>query len=165
MAILKLYELVISFVILHGTSIVHSCPNDHVIRILYNYMKSALKIYISHVPVLLSLTSWMKKTCVTYLGDLEIIKIITKTIIFFLLFQVDSSERLAGLCGMTPGNGRPAECFCAIITRDPNASPNEDPPLSPSEQTLTDFYECTLEEFPRPVVRLAPVSWTSKNRG
>jgi len=74
------------------------------------------------------------------------------------VIQVDSSERLAEFCGISPTKGKPAECFCAIITRDPNNDPDEDPPLSPSEQTLTDFYECTLEEYPRPVVHLPPLA-------
>lgn len=77
------------------------------------------------------------------------------------MLQVDSCERLAELCGIIAESGKPAECFCAIVTSDPSILPNTDPPLSPSEQTLTDFYECTLTEFPRPVVRLTQVTWTS----
>lgn len=78
------------------------------------------------------------------------------------VIQVDSSERLAEFCGIPQAKGRPTECSCAIITRDPNNSlnPDEDPPLSPSEQTLTDFYECTLEEYPRPVVHLPSLAAT-----
>ncbi|KAF2880354.1 hypothetical protein ILUMI_25817 [Ignelater luminosus] len=78
------------------------------------------------------------------------------------VIQVDSSERLAEFCGIPQMKGRSAECFCAIITRDPNnvLDPDEDPPLSPSEQTLADFYECTLEEYPRPIVHLPPLTAT-----
>ncbi|KAK4885436.1 hypothetical protein RN001_001707 [Aquatica leii] len=79
------------------------------------------------------------------------------------VIQVDSGERLAELCGISESKGRGAECFCAIITRDSNTNdltPDEDPPLSPSEQKLADFYECTLEEYPRPVVHLPPLAAT-----
>lgn len=75
------------------------------------------------------------------------------------VIQVDSCERLAEFCGISDGKGRTAECFCAIITRDSTNTldPDEDPPLSPSEQTLADFYECTLEEYPRPIIQLPPI--------
>lgn len=78
------------------------------------------------------------------------------------VIQVDSSERLADLCGLSERKGRSSECFCAIITTDANneLNPNEDPPLSPSEQKLADFYECTLEEYPRPVIHLPPLEAT-----
>jgi hypothetical protein len=61
---------------------------------------------------------------------------------------VDSSEKLGEYCGL----GSRIECPCAIITKDEERK--RDPLLSPTEQELTDFYECTLEEFPRPIVEL-----------
>ncbi|XP_044264546.1 uncharacterized protein LOC123011253 [Tribolium madens] len=64
------------------------------------------------------------------------------------VIQVDSSEKLAQYCGL----GSRMECPCAVITKDMEG--RQDPPLSPSEQELTDFYECTIEEFPRPVLEL-----------
>nr|CAH7721250.1 unnamed protein product [Callosobruchus chinensis] len=67
------------------------------------------------------------------------------------VIQVDSSEKLAEYCGF------PAKsCNCAIILRDDNepVTPDEDPPMSPTERILADFYECTLQEFPRPVIQL-----------
>ncbi|EFA06001.1 uncharacterized protein Gadd45 [Tribolium castaneum] len=64
------------------------------------------------------------------------------------VIQVDSSEKLAQYCGL----GSRVGCPCAVITKDMEAQ--QDPPLSPSEQELTDFYECTIEEFPRPVLEL-----------
>lgn len=47
-------------------------------------------------------------------------------------------------------------CECAIITRDLNIPLNmdEDPPLTANEQILSDFYECTIEEYPRPIIQL-----------
>jgi ribosomal protein L7Ae-like RNA K-turn-binding protein len=64
------------------------------------------------------------------------------------VIQVDSSEKLGEYCGL----GSRIECPCAIITKDEERK--RDPLLSPTEQELTDFYECTLEEFPRPIVEL-----------
>lgn len=72
-----------------------------------------------------------------------------------LFFQVDSSKRLAELCGISSEKGS-ANCMCAIVTRgqDGPLVTDEDPPLSAAERQLTEFYECTLEEFPRPVIQL-----------
>lgn len=73
------------------------------------------------------------------------------------LFQVNNSKRLGELCGI-PRDKKisPLECRCAIVTSggDNDVLTAEDPPLTPEEQQLTDFYECTLEEFPRPVIQL-----------
>ncbi|XP_063904966.1 uncharacterized protein LOC135124035 [Zophobas morio] len=66
------------------------------------------------------------------------------------VIQVDSSEKLAEYCGL----GSKVDCPCAIIVKDVNVEGKPEPPLSPSEQELADFYECTLEEFPRPIVEL-----------
>ena len=63
---------------------------------------------------------------------------------------MDSSEKLAEYCGL----GSKGDCPCAIIVKDVNVEGKPEPPLSPSEQELADFYECTLEEFPRPIVEL-----------
>lgn len=68
--------------------------------------------------------------------------------------QVDSSEKLAEFCGITSSTKSSEHCLCAIVTIDPETSHTRDPPLSPTEQKLADFYECTLEEFPRPVIQL-----------
>ncbi|KAJ8925666.1 hypothetical protein NQ315_009511 [Exocentrus adspersus] len=69
------------------------------------------------------------------------------------VIQVNNSEKLAGYCGVSQKAG----CNCAVITRcsppTPD-SPEVEIPLSPSEQILSDFYECTLEEFPQPVIEL-----------
>lgn len=72
------------------------------------------------------------------------------------VITVDSSKRLGELCGLNAKSKEGDTCACAIITRDPNIpwDENGDPPLSPGEKTLHDFYECTMEEFPRPVVEL-----------
>ncbi|KAJ8955897.1 hypothetical protein NQ318_005445, partial [Aromia moschata] len=69
------------------------------------------------------------------------------------VIQVDSSEKLARYCELASNKGG---CNCAIITRDFSlpSTPDEEIPLSPTEQVLADFYECTLEEFPRPVIEL-----------
>lgn len=78
--------------------------------------------------------------------------------IFFFLLQVNNSKRLAELCGLTSDQkSTPCHCLCAIVTRGGQSKAtmvDEDPPLSPQEQKLRDFYECTLEEFPRPVIQL-----------
>ncbi|XP_018564458.1 growth arrest and DNA damage-inducible protein GADD45 alpha [Anoplophora glabripennis] len=69
------------------------------------------------------------------------------------VIQVNSSEKLADYCGVSSKTG----CNCAIIVKDPAASPttpDDEIPLSPTEKILADFYECTLEEFPRPVIEL-----------
>lgn len=74
-----------------------------------------------------------------------------------LIFQVDSSEKLASYCGTSTKVKDTAHCNCAIVTRDvtlPITDDVYDIPMSQSEQFLTDFYECTLEEFPRPVIQL-----------
>ncbi|CAG9760267.1 unnamed protein product [Ceutorhynchus assimilis] len=69
------------------------------------------------------------------------------------VIQVDSSEKLASFCGKAKDN---CHCNCAIITRDITLPiPKDDSmPMTDNEQFLTDFYECTLEEFPRPVIEL-----------
>ncbi|XP_022915755.1 growth arrest and DNA damage-inducible protein GADD45 alpha [Onthophagus taurus] len=66
------------------------------------------------------------------------------------VIRVDSSKRLGELCEEN------SACSCAIVTRDPNIpwDENSDPPVSPEEKTLQDFYEYTLEQFPRPVIEL-----------
>lgn len=67
------------------------------------------------------------------------------------LLQVDSSEKLADYCESKCSN-----CNCAIVLRDTSlpSTPEEEMPMSPTEQILADFYECTLEEFPQPVIEL-----------
>lgn len=72
------------------------------------------------------------------------------------VLQVDSSEKLANYCGASSKIKDTSHCNCAIVTRD-NTLPMTDEdilPMSENEQFLTDFYECTLEEFPRPVIEL-----------
>lgn len=83
------------------------------------------------------------------------------------VITVDSGKRLAELCGISSNTKDGATCACAVITRDQNIpwDENGDPPLSPGEKTLSDFYECTIEEFPRPVIALpvwTSASWTSQ---
>lgn len=74
------------------------------------------------------------------------------------VIKVDSSEKLAELCGTTSDGGGGVGCQCAIITRDLTIPWNEDdnysPPMNDVEQSLADFYEATLEEYPSPVVKL-----------
>ncbi|XP_066157419.1 growth arrest and DNA damage-inducible protein GADD45 alpha [Euwallacea fornicatus] len=72
------------------------------------------------------------------------------------VIQVDSSERLANYCGMTTKIKDTSHCNCAIITRDISLPITDDDliPMSVTEQYLADFYECTLEEFPRPIIQL-----------
>lgn len=73
------------------------------------------------------------------------------------MFQVNSSKRLAELCGIPRDKKTSSfECRCVIVTSgvEKEVLTAEDPPLTPEEQQLTDFYECTLEEFPRPVIQL-----------
>ncbi|KAJ8965428.1 hypothetical protein NQ317_004046 [Molorchus minor] len=69
------------------------------------------------------------------------------------VIQVDSSDKLSRFCGLADSK---KGCNCAIIKRDISLppTPEDDIPLSPTEQVLADFYECTLEEFPRPVIEL-----------
>lgn len=77
--------------------------------------------------------------------------------IIFIFHQVDSSEKLASYCGTSTKVKDTAHCNCAIIIRDVTLPITDDVygiPMSDSEQFLTDFYECTLEEFPRPVIQL-----------
>ncbi|XP_023024962.1 growth arrest and DNA damage-inducible 45 [Leptinotarsa decemlineata] len=71
------------------------------------------------------------------------------------VIQVDSSEKLDSYCGEQT-KGSISGCNCVLITKDPSmpVTPEEDIPMSPTEQILADFYECTLEEFPRPVIEL-----------
>ncbi|XP_030745688.1 uncharacterized protein LOC115874615 [Sitophilus oryzae] len=72
------------------------------------------------------------------------------------LLQVDSSEKLASFCGGSQKTKQNSYCNCAVITRDNSlAIPENDiMPMTDNEHLLADFYECTLEEFPRPVVEL-----------
>ncbi|XP_050297336.1 uncharacterized protein LOC126736821 [Anthonomus grandis grandis] len=71
------------------------------------------------------------------------------------VIQVDSSDKLAKFCGLSTKKDNNS-CNCAIITRDVTLpiSGEDVIPLTENEQFLTDFYECTLEEFPRPVIEL-----------
>lgn len=94
----------------------------------------------------------------------KIINIYQKQLVlicFSVLFQVNNSNRLAELCGIPRDKKISSlECRCAIVISglEKEVLAAEDPPLTPDEQQLTDFYECTLEEFPRPVIQL-PI-WT-----
>ncbi|XP_017786139.1 PREDICTED: growth arrest and DNA damage-inducible protein GADD45 beta [Nicrophorus vespilloides] len=71
---------------------------------------------------------------------------------FIPVIKVDSSEKLAEMCGISGQKG----CPCVLITRDLTIpwDTNYDPPLTNDEQILADFYECTLEEYPTPVVQM-----------
>lgn len=73
---------------------------------------------------------------------------------FIPVIHVDNGDKLAEFCGVQ--KSRPNEYMCVIVSRDMSMtiSDDEDLPLSPNEQKLTEFYECTLEENPRPVVIL-----------
>lgn len=75
-----------------------------------------------------------------------------------LFFQVNSGKRLAELCGIPRDKKKTtaADCRCVVVTSgcEGDVLPAEDPPLTDDERQLTDFYECTLEEFPRPVIQL-----------
>lgn len=78
----------------------------------------------------------------------------------FLLFQVDNSEKLAEFCGFSSRKTL-SECSCALVTRtehSPWSTPTDEHLMSQAEQTLTDFYECTMYEFPRPTIKLPPLS-------
>lgn len=71
--------------------------------------------------------------------------------------QVDDGQKLAELCGIeTSRKDLSPDCECALITRDVSMPLNldEDIPMTANEQILTDFYECTIEEFPRPIIQL-----------
>ncbi|KAL1501676.1 hypothetical protein ABEB36_006963 [Hypothenemus hampei] len=73
------------------------------------------------------------------------------------VIQVDSSEKLAYYCGTsTKIKDTTSHCNCAIITRDVSLPVTEIDviPMSDHEQFLTDFYECSLEMYPRPVIQL-----------
>lgn len=72
------------------------------------------------------------------------------------VIQVDSSEKLANYCGSSSKIKDTSHCNCAIVTRDNTLPLTEDDmlPMSDNEQYLADFYECTLEEFPRPIIEL-----------
>ncbi|KAG5896428.1 hypothetical protein JTB14_022507 [Gonioctena quinquepunctata] len=71
------------------------------------------------------------------------------------VIQVDSGEKLNDFCGVSQKESF-SGCNCVLITKDPSmpVTPEEEFPMSPTEQILADFYECTLEEFPRPVIQL-----------
>lgn len=72
------------------------------------------------------------------------------------MLQVDSSKKLAYYCGVSTKDQK--ECNCAIIIRKTDmASPlSEDkmPQMTKSEQSLSDFYELTLDTFPKPIIEL-----------
>ncbi|XP_060524086.1 growth arrest and DNA damage-inducible protein GADD45 alpha [Cylas formicarius] len=72
------------------------------------------------------------------------------------VLEVDSSQKLATYCGVAKKSIDSGQCNCAIIVRDERIqlSENDSIPMSPTEQTLADFYECTIEESPRPVIEL-----------
>lgn len=77
------------------------------------------------------------------------------------VIQVNSSEKLAKFCGLKDKSNK-GDFICAIVlTKDDNDSNDSNmdycsnsSELTANEQILTDFYECSLEEFPRPVVEL-----------
>ncbi|XP_048518198.1 uncharacterized protein LOC109534077 isoform X2 [Dendroctonus ponderosae] len=72
------------------------------------------------------------------------------------VIQVDSSEKLANYCGVATSAKDASHCNCAIITRDITLPITDDYvlPMTDNEQFLTAFYECTLEECPRPIIKL-----------
>lgn len=75
-----------------------------------------------------------------------------------LLLQVDSGQKLVELCGTAQTNIK-TNFPCVIITKyrdssDTSSDDSSSSTLSPIEQTLTDFYECTIQEFPRPIIEL-----------
>lgn len=72
------------------------------------------------------------------------------------VLQVDCGEKLAAFCGLGNKDKQDAYCNCAIIIRDDTLPLLEDEviPMSKNEHLLADFYECTLEEFPRPIIEL-----------
>lgn len=81
---------------------------------------------------------------------------------FFISLQVDNSETLAEFCGLSCRKGQLNELSCALVTRSehsPWAHSNDEHLMSQAEQTLTDFYECTMYAFPRPTIKLPPLSW------
>lgn len=82
----------------------------------------------------------------------------------FFLLQVDNKEKFSEYCHIT--NFKQSDCMCAIIIKDFNIVLNNndmDIGLSSNEQFLMDFYECSLEEFPRPVVQLPRwIKWNEK---
>ncbi|CAG9859916.1 unnamed protein product [Phyllotreta striolata] len=69
------------------------------------------------------------------------------------VIQVDSSEKLAEYCDIRNSD---IGCTCAVVIKDSSlpSTPEDEFPMSPTEQILADFYEFTLEEFPRPVIEL-----------
>ncbi|KAL3288543.1 hypothetical protein HHI36_002982 [Cryptolaemus montrouzieri] len=76
------------------------------------------------------------------------------------VIQVDSGQKLAELCGFSERKHQ-SKCLCAIVTKCPEMadivsddSTSSMSSLSPTEQILTTFYECTIEEFPRPIIVL-----------
>ncbi|XP_018329347.1 growth arrest and DNA damage-inducible protein GADD45 alpha [Agrilus planipennis] len=75
------------------------------------------------------------------------------------VIQVDNSKSLAQMCGMKNSVKTGSEFFCAIVVRDEDElqhKEDEDPPLSPSEKALVDFYERSLNFYPQPVIHLSP---------
>ncbi|CAH1111246.1 unnamed protein product [Psylliodes chrysocephalus] len=69
------------------------------------------------------------------------------------VIQVDSSDKLSEYCGV---QNTKSGCSCAVVTKDLSLppTPEDEFPMSPTEQILADFYEFTLEEYPRPVIPL-----------
>lgn len=80
--------------------------------------------------------------------------------LFFLLLQVDNSENLAEFCGISTRKNQINEFSCALVTRTEHSpwAHAQEHLMSQHEQTLTDFYECTMYEFPRPTIKLPPLS-------
>lgn len=73
------------------------------------------------------------------------------------VIQVDNCERLAHFCGSSTRKGQLLEC--ALVTRSEDYSwENPTQNLSKAEQTLTDYYECTFYDFPKPTIQLPPLS-------
>lgn len=71
------------------------------------------------------------------------------------VIQVDNSEKLAAYCGISKSTYQTG-CICAIVTRDRSlpSTPEDEFPMSPPEQMLTNFYERSLEQSSRPVIEL-----------
>ncbi|XP_044747288.1 uncharacterized protein LOC123308615 [Coccinella septempunctata] len=74
------------------------------------------------------------------------------------VIEVDSGQKLVELCGTSKTNIK-SNFPCVIITKyrdrsDGSSDDSSSSTLSPIEQTLTDFYECTIQEFPRPIIEL-----------
>lgn len=72
------------------------------------------------------------------------------------VIKVDCREKLAELCGLAAySKTRSIECHCVVITRNLTIPwDNNSYDLTKDEQLLADFYECTIEENPSPIVQL-----------